>query len=150
MSSLRRFHCSGSLFLCDVIDSFDLLFIQEHWLHQSHLFKINEISPDYCSTSVSDMDSCSLIFGHPFGGCSIIYHKSLLSSICPIVIGSKRFCALKICDSGTVSYLVVCVYMPGFVDSSSYLEYLNTIGELQGYIDSQQFDVLLVVSEILI
>ena len=35
--------------------------------------------------------------------------------------------------------------MPGFVDSSSYLEYMNTIGELQGFIDSQQFDVLLVV-----
>ena len=39
-------------------------------------------------------------------------------------------------------YLAVCVYMPGFVDSSSYLEYMNTIGELQGFIDSQQFDVL--------
>ena len=56
------------------------------------------------------MDLCSLIVGRPFGGCSIMYRKSLLYSICPIVTGSNCFCALKICDSGAVSYLfVVCV-----------------------------------------
>ena len=67
----------------------------------------------------------------------------MCSSICPIVTGSKRFCALKICDSGAVSYLVMCPYRPGFVDSSLYLDFMNIIGELQGFIDSQQFDVLL-------
>ena len=83
---------TGSLCDCDIID---LLFFQEHWLHQSHLFKINEISRDFCSTSVSGMDLCSLIVGHPFDGCSITYCKSLLSSICPIFNGTNNFCALK-------------------------------------------------------
>ena len=148
MAPLRccSFNCrgwnSGSLFLRDVIDSFDLLLIQEHWLHQNHLSIINEISSNFCSTSVSGMDPCSLLVGRPFGGCSIIYRKSLLSSVSPIATGSNRFCAVEFRDSGAVSYLVVCVYMPVFVDSSSHLEYLNTLGELQGFIDAQQFDMI--------
>ena len=37
--------------------------------------------------------------------------------------------------------------MPAFVDSSSHLEYLNTLGELQGFIDAQQFDMLIIVGD---
>ena len=80
MVTLRccSFNCrgwnSGSLFLSNVVDSFDLLLIQEHWLQHSHLYKINHISSDFCSTSVSGMDPHSLLIGRPFGGCSILYH----------------------------------------------------------------------------
>ena len=70
-----------------------------------------------------------------------------LYSVSPIATGSNRFCAVEFRDSGAVSYLVVCVYMPAFVDSSSHLEYLNTLGELQGFIDAQQFDMLIIVGD---
>ena len=71
----------------------------------------------------------------------------MLSSVSPIATGSNRFCAVEFRDSGAVSYLVVCVYMPAFVDSSSHMEYLNTVGELQGFIDAQQFDMLIIVGD---
>ena len=153
MATLRccSFNCrgwnSGSLFLSNVVDSFDLLLIQEHWLQHSHLYKINDISSDFCSTSVSGMDPYSLLIGRPFGGCSILYRKSLLSSISSVVTNSNRFCAVKIVDGGARSYLMVCVYTPSLIDSSSHLDYLNTIGELQGFIDVQEFDMLLVVGD---
>ena len=73
--------------------------------------------------------------------------KSLLSSVSPIATGYNRFCAVEFRDSGAVSYLVVCVYMPAFVDSSSHLGYLNTLGELQGFIDAQQFHMLIIVGD---
>ena len=83
MATLRccSFNCrgwnSGSLFLSNVVDSFDLLLIQKHLLQHSHLYKINinDISSDFCSTSVSGMDPYSLLIGRPFGGCSILYCK---------------------------------------------------------------------------
>ena len=53
--------------------SFDLCFIQQHWLHSAQL---NKISLDFLSVSVSGMDSCVLLQGCPFGGCSILYRKS--------------------------------------------------------------------------
>ena len=37
--------------------------------------------------------------------------------------------------------------MPCFIDSSSHLEYLNSIGELQGFVDVQNFDMLLVAGD---
>ena len=152
MAPLRccSFNCrgwnSGSLFLRDVIDSFDLLLIQEHWLHQNHLSIINEISSNFCSTSVSSMDPCSLLVGRPFGGCSIIYRKSLLSSVSPIATGSN-LSVLWSLGTLVLSHTWLCVYMPAFVDSSSHLEYLNTLGELQGFIDAQQFDMLIIVGD---
>ena len=64
-------------------------------MQDSHLYKINDISSDFCSTSVSGMDPCSLLIGRPFGGCSILYRKSLLSSISPVVTNSNGFCAVN-------------------------------------------------------
>ena len=74
------------------------------------------------------MDSESLLVGRPFGGCSILYRKSLLSSVSPVVTCSSRFYTVKIVASNAISYLAVCVCMPGYINSSSHLDYLNTIG----------------------
>ena len=120
-----------------------MVFIQEH---HNQLSTINEISHGFCSVSVSGMDSESLLVGRPFGGCSILYRKSLLSSVSPVVTCSSRFCAVKIVDSNAISYLVVCVYMPGYINSSSHLDYLNTIGELQGFLDVQNY-VLIIIGD---
>ena len=46
------------------------MLIQEHWLQHSHLYKINDISSDFCSTRVSGMDPYFLLSCRPFGGCS--------------------------------------------------------------------------------
>ena len=64
---------NGLLSLQNMIATLDLCFIQEHWLHSSHL---NEISP---AVSVSGMDSCVLLQGHPFGGCPVLYRKSFFA-----------------------------------------------------------------------
>ena len=90
-----------------------------------HLFKVNEISLDFAS---GVDDSCVLV-GRPYCGCSILYRKSLSSFITPLDSCSDRFCAIKVCDSGGLSILMICVYMP--FDS-----YLNTLGEVEGFIDS--------------
>ena len=57
----------------------DLCFIQEHWLHHDHLYQINNVSSDFLSVSISGMDCGVLLQGQPFGGCSILYRKSLAS-----------------------------------------------------------------------
>ena len=58
------------------------------------------------------MDSSVLLTGHPFGGCAILFRKSLSSCIAPLCFDSNRFCAIRLIDSCGVSYLLVCVYMP--------------------------------------
>ena len=153
MAPLRccTFNCrgwnNGLLSLQGLIDSFDLCFIQEHWLHRDHLHKINNVGSEFLSVSVSGMDSGVLLQGRPFGGCLLIYRKSLVSFISPLVSCSNRFCGVKCVDSCGLSCLLVCVYMPARSSSTASSEYLNTLGELQGFITSQHFDVLLIAGD---
>ena len=63
MAPLRccTFNCRGwnswLLTLSNFIDSLYICFIQEHWLIRDHLYKINDISSDFVSVSVSGVDS---------------------------------------------------------------------------------------------
>ena len=125
---------NGKLTLKNYIDSLDLCFVQEHWLLYDNLNLVREISPDFLCVGVSGLSSDSLLQGRPYGGCSILYRKSLSLSVTPLHSCSNRFCGLKICDSSGVSYLLICVYMPSDCGSASYSEYLNTLGELEGFI----------------
>ena len=88
------------------------------------------------------MDSTSLLSGGPYGGCCILFKNSLSSYITPLMTGSDRFCAIRTCDSSGLNFSLIIVYMPTEYRPSSFSEYLNTLGELDGFINSQQCDVL--------
>ena len=75
--------------------------IQEHWLHTDQLHKLNDFNSDFLSVAVSGMDSGSLLCGRPYGGCSVLYRKSLSSCI----INPRRACAARV----TVVVLCVCL-----------------------------------------
>ena len=67
---------SGKQYVSKLLQLHDLCLIQEHWLLHDHLNSLN-FSSDVLSVAVSGMDDTDYILGHPFGGCGIIYHKSL-------------------------------------------------------------------------
>ena len=149
MVALRccSFNCrgwnSGSVFLKQYLDSFDLCFVQEHWLHSDHLKSVNS---DFLSVSVSGMDNGSLLCGRPYGGCTILYGKTYALYITPISSCSQRFCGVKVLDSSGLSHLLISLYMPAACQSS-FVDYLNTLGELQGFLESQQCDVNILVAD---
>ena len=91
------------------------------------------------------MDNSSLLVGRPFGGCSILYWKSLASCITPLESCSDRFCALQFHDSNGSSFLFISVYMPAATSSSS--DYLNTLCELEGFIDSNLCNGVIIASD---
>ena len=135
---------SGKLTLTN---SLDLCFIQEHWLFYDHLSDVSEISPDFISVGVSGMNSDLLSRGRPYGGCSILYRKSLSSCISPLYSCSDHFCGVRLSDSSGLSYILVCVYMPTYYDSDSCCSYLNILGEFEGFIASHACDVNIIVGD---
>ena len=150
MASLRccSFNCRGwNSGVKNYIDSLDLCFIQEHWLHSDHINQVRDISPDFLSVGVSGMNNSDLLLGRPYGGCSILYRKSLSSCIVPLDTCSDRFCGVKFCDSSGLSFLLVSVYMPSVSTPSSNSNYLNVLGELEGFVDSQCCDVNIIVGD---
>ena len=93
------------------------------------------------------MNSDILSRGRPYGGCSILYRKSLSPYISPLYSCSDRFCGVRVCDSSGLSYLFVSVYMPTYYTPDSCYSYLNTLGELEGFITSHACDVNVIVGD---
>ena len=147
MAQLRTcsFNCrgwnNGIHTLTHFIDSLDLCFVQEHWLLSDQLHQINNVSPDFLSVSVSGMDISELVCGRPFGGCSILYRKTLASCITPLDSCSNRFCGVKFNCSSGLSMLLICDYLPSSSYPSNFTEYLNTLGE---FIHSCHSDVVVI------
>jgi hypothetical protein len=112
---------SGVITLNSLIN---VCFVQEHWLISNHLHKINKISS---AVGVSGMDDSVLISGRPYGGCSILYRKSLSSSVTPLYTHSNRFCAVKWCELSGSSVLLVNVYLPSEGDVSCFSNLLFVI-----------------------
>ena len=134
---------SGKQTLHNLIGFLDLCFIQEHWLLHDQLY---EFHPDFHSISLSGVDNSVFLHGRPYGGCAILYRKSLCSSITPLFCDSDRFCAIKLYDSCGISVLV-CVYMPSQSHSLCFDEYLGTLGELEGFLEFHKCDVNLLVGD---
>ena len=75
---------NGLSMIENLCDTHDIIFIQEHWLQESELYKINNINTDFNCFSISSMSkklSSGILTGRPFGGVSIMFKKSLSSLI---------------------------------------------------------------------
>ena len=93
------------------------------------------------------MDTSSLIRGTPYGGCAILYRKWLAPCITRHELNSNRFCSITI-DSNSFKSLLICVYLPTNYNSSQSNDYfLETIGELKGYVNSMFFDNLIIAGD---
>ena len=131
----------------DLLHFNDICFIQEHWLFEEQLNLLN-IHNDFLYTGVSGMESTRLLHGRPFGGCAILYRKSLVPHVARLNSCSKRFCALCLTDSRGCTTLFICVYLPfcdGSAESSN--QFLITLGELEGFIARHNSDHVLIAGD---
>ncbi len=92
-----------------VMDTHDILMIQEYWLHDSQIDKLQ--SNNVCVHGISGMDSDKLLTKRPFGGVAIIWRKNLEWTVTPTKIDSRRLCGATINISG-YKMLLLSVYMP--------------------------------------
>ena len=86
----------------------------------------------------------SILLGRPYGGCAIIYCKSLAPYVSHLNSVSRRFCALKF-SLDNVSFLCICAYFPtDYHDIHSRDAFIQLLGEIEGFIDSVAFDHLVI------
>ena len=65
----------------------------------------------------------------------------------PLDTCSDRFCVIKLCDLSGLSHLLINVYMPTDCGPTSYSDYLNVLGELEGFVHSQNCNVVIVAGD---
>ena len=137
---------SASNFVSNLMNDCDICLIQEHWLFKEQLQCLN-ISDQFSSIAVSGMVTSEFVAGRPYGGCAILYRKSLSNVIKTIKSSSARFCAISLTCSSMLT-LLVCVYLPtNYGTSQSHDLYLEVLGELNGFIATQVFDKLVIAGD---
>ena len=144
------YNCRGwnSNFVNTLINDycFDICLIQEHWLLQDHLSALN-INPDFTSFGIGGMDSNPLLLGRPFGGCGVLYHKSLSPYIRRLSTYSKRFRAFSF-SFNSFTTLFICVYLPtDYGNQDSQDRFAESLNKLRGFIDSQSYDNMIVAGD---
>ena len=133
---------NGYNYLNDFADSFDICLIQEHWLFNAQLSRLN--LSGCLSCGVSGMEDGSLLLGRPYGGCGIIFNKSLLKHVKALKLPFNKFCAITLNLNDKVT-LIISVYLPtNYRTSSSDDDFLVTLGEISGFISSQTYDNIII------
>ena len=83
----------------------------EHWYSRKELDNLNNYLRDEQINyhGVSGMDNSCILSGRQFGGCLILWHKSLNGTTTPLPCQSNRLCAIKLKNR---EILIFNVYMP--------------------------------------
>ena len=69
--NFRGYNDSKKDYICSLLKRCDILFLQEHWLPDSQLQVLDNISSCFLITGVSGFSSDEVLSGRPFGGCTI-------------------------------------------------------------------------------
>jgi len=112
------------------------IFVQEHWLLKSLLWKFDLVHKDFVFEGCSAMDNvCSqgLLLGRPFGGVGILYRRHLAMKLRVVACHSEGRCIAVTIDHGNLRLLCFGVYLP--CDDGSQ-HYHNCMSEVLGFIES--------------
>ena len=106
-------------YLRDLFEKCDLLLLQETWLYKFEEDVVREVLRDsnyYCTSAMKEYDIDRQ--GRPFGGCAIIWKRTLTSPVSPIETLTPRVCAVTL-NNINDKFLLLSVYMP--VDNNNVL-----------------------------
>lgn len=120
-------------YISELVTKHDFTFLQEHWLLNAQIPSIESKIPNVSVHGVSGMPDAELLHGRPYGGCAILWKKSLSCKVSPVLNSScKRYCAVKV-ELDDHVLLLVNVYMP--CDSGTHSdarEYADVLESISG------------------
>lgn len=139
----RGFNDSKQRYMQSLLSRCELLFVQEHWLSDGQLCKLNTLSPVHHSYGICGFSSNEVLRGRPYGGCAILWRQGLCRDVVFVDTGSKRLCAVRCTfDFGVVLFLNV--YMPCVGDEASVLEFVNELSIIEGLLSGFNGDHVVV------
>ena len=103
----------------------DIVMLQEHWLSNNNLNKLNTIHNDFSVVGVSSMESkieSGLLCGRPFGGTAIMWNRSLGSCIKILEKDDNngKYVCIRLSDDA-IDIIITCVYLPYFRQNNDYI-----------------------------
>ena len=103
--------------------------IQEHWLSEDKLYKLNNVHDDFCAYGISAMKTayCKDIYeGRPFGGVGFLWRNKLANNIKIIDKDINGRCLAISLNNGNGRCInMISVYFPCFVENKKYYSELT-------------------------
>ena len=131
-------------YIDSVINNFDFLLIQEHWLHKSklHVFEDN-VNGINCH-GVSGMVESELHTGRPYGGCAILWRDTLSCQVVPVPCHNNRLCCIKAVFE-CYSVLIFSLYMPCDTEynQSNADEYNQVLSDILSVVELEDADFVI-------
>ena len=116
--------------VADILNSLDILAVQEHWLSKQSLSFLNSVHSDFNTRGISSIDYGDGLSGCPHGGLCFLWRRSLNPFIeLLIYFDEKRFLGLKIASS-SATILLLNVYLQYQSDDNGD-EYQGISGKIQ-------------------
>jgi exonuclease III len=109
----RGFNAMKSTYFKTLLQSFDVLFLQEHWLSTDQLALLGDIDANFAYTGVSGFDNSDILWkaGRTVDVQLCAWRSDLKIDIVILPTGTKRMCALRV-KSDAFRGLFINVYMP--------------------------------------
>ena len=99
----------------------------------------------YCA--VSPMENNQILFGRPYGGVALLWHSQSACAVFPLSSVSDGIVAVQVkADHGAI--LVIAVYLPvNYGDSASFDDFITELGYLDGLLESEMYDHVIVMGD---
>ena len=150
MVKFCTFNCCGlgdgkPEYISSLLDRHDIVLLQETWLLKDNLNFFDRI-PGTESHGISSINDAKLLQGRPYGGCSIIWKKSLVFEVSPVTLNtpSTRLCAVNVKLPNGVKLLVVNAYMPCDFVPANLADFRQVLDEISVMINSGGCDYVVI------
>lgn len=130
----RGYNVTKLPYIASLLTSCDILFLQEHWLSESQLHNLNNISSSHMSTGTCGFDNNEILMGRPYGGCAILWPVNLKGFTHFVDTNNRRLCSLRVCNDD-YKLLFINVYMPCQSDNDAYNAYNGVLADIISVID---------------
>ena len=130
--NIRSFS-SGQYFLSDLLEHSDIVAIQEHWLLEHDLHKLNSLSQKHLVHAKSNSNDVSpLLHRRGAGGVALYYPKKWEQHVSKVFTASDRIAGIQVHNGPDRPDIVFfSVYMPTGNNSDANIMYQSTLNELE-------------------
>ena len=130
----------------DILNSLDILAVQEHWLSKQSLSFLNSVHSDFNARGITSIDYGDGLSGCPHVGLCFLWTRSLDPFIQLLIyVDEKRLLGLKI-TSSNATILLLNVYLP-YQTYDNADEYLEILGKIQAISDSFESTNIFIIGD---
>ena len=149
--NVTSFNCCGykssrEYIFSDIIDTFDIIALQETWLMPHEVGLPDALSEKYNAFSISSVNvNDGILRGRPYGGLAFMWHEKLNSFVRVKEFNDDRLLGLT-CTLNGMTVLFLNVYLPTDAHNN-YDEFMFYLGKIISIVNESEVDAVCVVGD---